>query len=136
MSTVAENPNQTIDTARQAREKSTAKGEKRAVLYRMATDDHLCPFGLKSKSLLKRKGYAVEDNLLTNREQQDSFKAEHDVETTPQTFINSERVGGYDDLRRFFGKTVRADLEKSLCTDPGNLLLHGIDGRCDCLEFL
>ena len=32
---------------------------------------------------------------------------EHGVKTTPQTFIGGERVGGYDDLRRFFGKAVR-----------------------------
>jgi hypothetical protein len=27
--------------------------------------------------------------------------------TTPQTFIDGQRIGGYDDLRRFFGKRVR-----------------------------
>ena len=37
----------------------------------------------------------------------DPFKAKHGVKTTPQTFIGGERVGGYDDLRRFLGKTVR-----------------------------
>jgi len=36
-----------------------------AVLYRMATPDHLCPFGLKAKDLLQRRGYHVEDHLLT-----------------------------------------------------------------------
>ena len=74
-----------------------------AVLYRMWTPDHLCPFGLKSKALLERKGYRVEDHLLRSRAETDAFQAKHDVETTPQTFIGGERVGGYDDLKRFFG---------------------------------
>ena len=29
---------------------------KSAQLYRMATDEHICPFGLKSKDLLERQG--------------------------------------------------------------------------------
>lgn len=32
--------------------------------------------------------------------------AEHHVKTTPQTFIGGQRIGGYDDLRRHFGKPV------------------------------
>ena len=86
-------------------------GEKTAALYRMATPEHLCPFGLKSKSLLEWRGYEVDDHLLTSREEQDAFKAEHDVKTTPQTFIGGERVGGYDDLQRHFGKHVPAEDE-------------------------
>jgi glutaredoxin len=77
---------------------------KTAVLYRMETDAHICPFGLKSKHLLKQQGYKVEDNLLTTREETDKFKAKHDVKTTPQTFIDDKRIGGYDDLRSFFNK--------------------------------
>ena len=85
----------------------TAAAAPRATLYRMVTGHHICPFGLKSKDLLRRKGYVVEDRLLRTREETDAFKAEHDVKTTPQTFIDGQRVGGYDDLRRFFGKPVR-----------------------------
>lgn len=62
-------------------------------------DEHLCPFGLKSKWLLERKGFEVEDHHLTTREETDAFKKKHDVSTTPQTFIEGERVGGYEDLR-------------------------------------
>ena len=54
--------------------------------------------------LLKRQGYSVEDHKLKSREEIDQFKAEHDVKTTPQTFIGGKRVGGYDDLLEFFGK--------------------------------
>lgn len=83
-----------------------AESAKQATLYRMVTDKHVCPFGLKSLDLLKREGYAVNDNLLTSRAAQDAFKAQHHVETTPQTFIDGARVGGYDDLLGHFGKPV------------------------------
>lgn len=78
-----------------------------AVLYRMVTDQHVCPWGLRAKDLLRRQGYAVEDHLLTTREEIDVFKAAHGVATTPQGFIGGERIGGYDDLRRHFGLRVR-----------------------------
>ena len=73
-----------------------------AILYRMKTPSHVCPFGLKARALLRRKGYRVDDRLLTSREETDAFKAEYDVKTTPQAFIGGERIGGYDDLRTFF----------------------------------
>lgn len=86
---------------------------KQATLYRMVMDKHLCPFGLKSLDLLKRKGFDVEDNWLTSRDQTDAFMEQHDVETTPQTFINGQRIGGYDELRQHFGKKVKAKDETS-----------------------
>ncbi len=79
---------------------------KKAVLHRMVMPTHTCPFGLRAKDLLLRQGYEVEDQWLRTREETDAFKAEHGVKTTPQTFIGGERIGGYDDLRRFFGKSV------------------------------
>ncbi len=78
----------------------------RATLYRMVMKKHVCPYGLKSKDLLRRRGFEVEDRWLRTREETDAFKAEQHVRTTPQTFIDGERVGGYDDLRRHFGKAV------------------------------
>ena len=54
-----------------------------AVLYRMVTPDHTCPYGLKAKDLLKRSGYEVDDRHLTTREETDAFKAQHGVATTP-----------------------------------------------------
>ena len=77
-----------------------------ATLYRMVMDTHVCPYGLKARDLLRRQGYQVEDHALRTRDETDAFKAEHGVKTTPQVFIGGERVGGYDDLRRFFGKRV------------------------------
>jgi len=72
----------------------------------MVMDKHVCPYGLKAKDLLRREGFEVEDKWLTSRDATDAFKAEHGVKTTPQVFIDDQRVGGYDDLRRHFGKTV------------------------------
>lgn len=83
-----------------------------ATLYRMATDDHICPYGLKAKNLLRREGFVVEDNLLTSRAQTDEFKEKHSVKTTPQIFINGERIGGYDDLRVYLGKDSTDDNDK------------------------
>ena len=77
---------------------------KTAKLYRMVTSQHICPFGLRSKDLLEREGFEVEDHQLSSREETDAFKQQYDVETTPQTFIDGKRVGGYDDLREYFGK--------------------------------
>lgn len=77
---------------------------KSATLYRMVTPKHICPFGLRSKDLLERRGFSVDDRQLTSRQDTDAFKEEHKVSTTPQTFINGERIGGYDDLRAYFGK--------------------------------
>jgi len=79
---------------------------KKAILYRMVMPSHTCPYGLKTKDLLQRSGYEVDDHHLTTREETDAFKAQHGVPTTPQAFIGGKRVGGYDDLRRFLGKAV------------------------------
>lgn len=91
-------------TVSQVAEQETgmSHARKQAVLYRMVMDKHLCPYGLKSKWLLERLGFDVEDHHLTTRSEVDAFKEKHGVPTTPQTFIAGERVGGYDDLRLRF----------------------------------
>ena len=76
-----------------------SRGEKKAVLYRMALPDHLCPSGQKAHWLLRSKGFEVEDHLFHTRPEVDAFKARHDVPTTPQVWIDGERVGGYQALR-------------------------------------
>ena len=77
---------------------------KTAILYRMASAEHTCPYGIKARDLLRRSGYAVEDRLLTSRAETDAFKAKHQVATTPQVFIDGERIGGYDDLAKRLGR--------------------------------
>ena len=98
------------------------KNEKKpvAVLHRMVMDKHVCPWGLKAKHLLERQGYAVDDRWLTTREETDAFKAAHGVATTPQVFINGERVGGHDDLRRYLGLAVRDYFDSPIAGGDGN----------------
>lgn len=81
--------------------------ENTAALYRMVMEKHTCPYGLKAKALLEQNGFMVEDHHLETREQTDAFKQEHQVESTPQIFIGDDRIGGYDDLREYFGKEVK-----------------------------
>jgi glutaredoxin len=79
---------------------------KEATVHRMVMPSHTCPYGLKAVDLLRRSGFEIEDRHLTTREQTDAFKAEHGVQTTPQIFIGAQRIGGYDDLRRYLGKPI------------------------------
>ena len=84
---------------------------KTAQLYRMVMDDHLCPYGLKSKHLLESQGYEVDDHHLKSRQAINAFKNEHNVDTTPQTFINDDRIGGFDELQAYFGKPSKSEDE-------------------------
>jgi glutaredoxin len=79
---------------------------RQATLYRMVMPHHTCPYGLKARDLLRREGFTVDDQPLRTREETDAFKAQHGVRTTPQVFIDGQRIGGYDDLRRHLGKPV------------------------------
>ena len=80
------------------------KVTKIATLHRMVMADKTCPHGLKSKALLERQGFKVDDNHLNSRAEIDFFKAEYGVTSTPQTFIDGVRVGGFDELSSYFGK--------------------------------
>jgi glutaredoxin len=77
-----------------------------AILYRMVMPQHVCPWGLKSKWFLEREGFTVDDRWITTREENETFKKEQGVSTTPQTFIDRKRIGGYEDLRRALGKPL------------------------------
>lgn len=76
---------------------------KAASLYRMVTAQHICPFGLKAKDLLQRHGYDIDDHRLTSRQQTEQFKQYYQVDTTPQIYIDDQRIGGYEALRQYFG---------------------------------
>jgi glutaredoxin len=82
----------------------------------MVLDDHICPWGLKVRHLLRAHGFAVEEYPLTTRAAVDAFKAEHDVKTTPQVWIGGERIGGHDDVARYLG--VRVPDPKALTYAP------------------
>ena len=66
--------------------------------------DHICSHGLRSRDLLKRQGFKVDDQKLKSREEINALKVLHDVSTVPQTVIDGERIGGYDELLKHFGK--------------------------------
>ncbi len=103
MNIPAQNAQETVSKEANQR----ASGPPRATIYRMVMGHHICPYGLKALHLLRSRGYEVEDNWLQTHEEIDAFKATHDVQTTPQTFIDDRRIGGYDDLRRHLGVKVR-----------------------------
>lgn len=71
----------------------------------MVTPEHLCPWGIKGRDLLRRNGYTVEDRHLETKEANEAYKREHGYDETPQIFIEGKRLGGYDDLRKFLGKS-------------------------------
>lgn len=70
----------------------------------MVTPEHTCPWGVKSLELLKQAGYQVEDHQLTTRKEVDTFMQDEGVQTTPQTYIDGQRVGGYDELVSLLGE--------------------------------
>jgi glutaredoxin len=85
----------------------SAETRRTASVYRMVMDEHICPYGLKTKYVLEHEGFEVDDHWLTTRAETDAFQREQHVETTPQTFIDGERIGGYDDVRRYLDKPVK-----------------------------
>ncbi len=87
---------------------STNGTGKTAVLHRMVMPKHFCPYGLKAKDLLQRNGYEVQDNWLQDRAATDAFKEQHQVTSTPQIFIDDERIGGYEAVRKFLGLQVKS----------------------------
>ncbi|SFU36619.1 glutaredoxin family protein [Halomonas korlensis] len=89
----------------------TSSKQGTARVYRMKTEEHLCPFGLKTVDLLKRKGYRVEDHTLTSRQAIDEFKQGAGVDTTPQVYIGDKQVGGYEEVRAYLGLSVPGDKE-------------------------
>jgi len=77
---------------------------KTATLYRMVLPDHTCPFGVRAKQMLQSAGYEVDDQILRTRAETDAYQQENDVATTPQIFIDGERIGGSDALERYLAK--------------------------------
>jgi glutaredoxin len=74
------------------------------MLYRMVLPDHVCPFGLLAKRMLEDAGRPFDDRILGSRGEVDAFKDEHGVATTPQIFIDGERIGGSEQLADYLEK--------------------------------
>ena len=75
--------------------------QRKAVLYRMKLPDHQCPYGLLAKRMLEDAGIPFDDRLLTSRDDVEQFKSDQGVETTPQIFIDGERIGGSEELAEY-----------------------------------
>jgi glutaredoxin 3 len=67
----------------------------------MKLPDHECPYGLLAKRMLEDANIPFEDRLLTSRDEVDAFQEEHGVDTTPQVFIDDERIGGSEELAAY-----------------------------------
>ena len=77
---------------------------RQAVLYRMVLPDHTCPFGVRAKALLEGAGFEVDDRILGTREEVDAFEEKEGVMTTPQIWIEDERIGGCDAVEEYLAK--------------------------------
>jgi glutaredoxin 3 len=75
--------------------------DRSAILYRMVLPEHTCPFGVRARQMLEQEGFQIDDRILRTREEVDAFEEEQGVATTPQVFIDGERIGGSDDLERY-----------------------------------
>ncbi|QIK77554.1 glutaredoxin [Sphingomonas piscis] len=75
-----------------------------ATLYRMVLPEHTCPFGVRAKEMLEQAGYEIEEHILESRDEVEAFKDEHGVSTTPQVFIDGERIGGSSDLEAYLAE--------------------------------
>ena len=82
--------------------------QRKATLYRMKLPTHECPYGLSARQMLDDAGFEVDEHLLTSREEVDAFQAEQGVSTTPQVFIDGERIGGAEELGEYL-QTIAAD---------------------------
>lgn len=77
---------------------------KQATLCRMVLPDHECPFGRRAKEMLEAAGYEVDEQVLVTREEVDAYKEQEGISTTPQVFIDGERIGGSDDLEAYLAQ--------------------------------
>ena len=73
-----------------------------------------CPWGKKAVKLLRQKDVEFEDHIFTSRDDENAFKAKWNVETTPQVFLDGERIGGYTELANYYNiDTDDADAEET-----------------------
>ena len=82
--------------------------ERKATLYRMKLPTHECPYGLLARRMLDDAGFEVDEHLLTTRDEVDRFQEEHGVDTTPQTFIDGERIGGSEELAEYLERVPQS----------------------------
>lgn len=57
-----------------------------------------CPYCERAKNMLKNKGVAFEEKLLTTPEEMMALKKKTGWMTFPQIFIGDKMIGGFDDM--------------------------------------
>lgn len=77
------------------------------VLYRMILPDHTCPFGVLATQMLEQAEIQFDDRILNSRDEVDAFEAEHGVDTTPQCFVDGERIGGTEQLEQWIASRTK-----------------------------
>jgi glutaredoxin len=73
---------------------------KTAELYRLPT----CPYGKHAKALLEESGFQINDHVFDSHDEAERFMSEYGVDTTPQVFIDGERIGGSEELERYLAE--------------------------------
>ena len=63
-----------------------------------------CPFAAKATELLDRQRVPYRLHVFADATEEQLFKEEHGVDTTPQVFIDGQRIGGYTELAEHFGE--------------------------------
>ncbi|MEX0798280.1 MAG: glutaredoxin [Bacteriovoracaceae bacterium] len=63
-----------------------------------------CPYGKKAVRLLDKKNVDFADHLLETKEKVEETKEKFKVKTTPQIFLEGERIGGYESLANKMGE--------------------------------
>ena len=72
-----------------------------ATLTRMVLPDHECPFGVRARAMLEQAGFAIDEHILSTREEVDAFKATRGLATTPLIEIDGKPIGGCSDLEHY-----------------------------------
>ncbi len=68
-----------------------------------------CPWGEKAVKLLDEQGVDFHDHIFNSVKEEEDFKTKWGIDTTPQIFLNGERIGGYSELANHYD--VKADNE-------------------------
>ncbi|HIZ52118.1 MAG TPA: glutaredoxin [Candidatus Pseudomonas excrementavium] len=63
-----------------------------------------CPFAAKATALLDKHRIPYRVHVFADATEERLFKEEQGVDTTPQVFLDSQRIGGYDELAAHFGE--------------------------------
>ena len=83
-------------------------------IYRKET----CSFGKKAVALLQEKSIPFEDHIFDSKAEEEALKSKYNVSTTPQIFIDGERIGGFSDLQKYFGDTKGEPAEDKQSYQP------------------